>query len=210
MSNHNRVHAGVPDGGQYAESARTRPSIDLGLDTDQFDEGQDFDTSPEAVAESLIDPKAAPHRVRAIDLPDIEQAEQTRNELVDTCEARNPIDDEHVPNLVMLTKDESREAARESLPHMSENEFDYRWARVESSHAHMAAFASRQGRDFAADTHSNERIVARGGDVDDEKYAHQLAVEWSRAYTASLDEAIAADQDAEIGALRQSRPPMAV
>lgn len=210
MSNHNRVHAGVPDGGQYAESARARPSIDLGLNTNQLDQAGDFDSSAEAIAQSLIDPKTAPHRVRAIDLPDIEQAEQTRNELIDTCEARNPVGNEHVPNLIMLTKNEARDEARGSLPHLSENEFDYRWARVESAHGRMAAFASRQGRDFAADTHPNERIVARGGDVDDDAYAHQLAAEWSRSYTASLDEAIAADQDAEIGSLHQSRPPMAV
>lgn len=195
--NQDRVPRGVPIGGEFAEGVRSEPEL---LTTDSAQ----FDASADSLADSLLDPRSKPGRVHIYAYPDPEAAEATRTELLGICEARHPIEDIDVPSLPIMARGEAYEHARHALPAMSSEEFEWRWGRVEMAHARMAAFACPDGPEMTRDLHPSEEAISRASaqiesqrrEFSDSDYASRLSVEWSHIYSAALDEAVLAEQEA--------------
>lgn len=194
----NRVEPGIPEGGRFAEEIRSEPTSGPVLG------GVGYPTGSDDIADSLLDPSTRPERVSLERFADTQAADTTRRELVWVCEDRHPLEDSGVSSLPTLTREEAYDEARQVLPNLDDNEFDYRWGRVEMAHARMAAFACPEGADMVDDLRPSEEAISyddakaetAGDSLDAEAYAQRLSAEWSKIYTAALDEAVCADAEA--------------
>lgn len=187
-----RTPKGAPAGGQFAAESKTEPPSSL-----PGDGPPTRDTSPEAIAASLVNLHERPNTnafERLHDNPDCQRAVAV---LSDVVEARhpNPTMPASVP---IVSSGEARARAREALPNLPDGEFDYRWGRVEQAQAKATMFADPSAADeVVPNLRDDEEIIDSWHLGDDrERYVSEASTVWQECAENAAWEAAEANWDA--------------
>lgn len=187
-----RSPRGVPTGGQFAAQSKPEPPSTL-----TSDETPTRDTSPSAVASSLVSLHERPCRdafERLHGNPDAQRAVATLSHAVESRHP-NPSMPASVP---IVSSADARAQARKALPHLSDNEFDYRWGRVEQAQAKATMFADPSAAaEIVTTLREDEEIIDSWHLGDDpERYAAEASSAWQDCAENASWEAVEADWDA--------------
>lgn len=199
MTSRNRAPRGIPEGGQFVANRKAEPEPTLSSQT--------YDLSPEALSDSLLSPSSAPTPVNPRAFDDPGAAATSRREITAALEARHPQpEDEYVPSLPLATHEQTRQRMREILPDLSDDEFEYRAARIELAHSRQVLFSQPDAERFVADLRPSEQAAevytVDGHDADPADlstaerrvYASRLARARSQIAHSATDEAILANE----------------
>lgn len=187
--NRSRSPKGVPTGGQFASESKPEPSSGLDAPSSRFD------SSPDAITRSLYDTyRRHPFgdTDRNLRWKDPAAAQQYR-ELQEVVESRHPDPSETNPQIV--SDRDARDRARAVLPNLPDDEFDYRWGRLEQAQAHFVMYATDDGGDLAINAGGDEQLVDSWGYDDDEEYAADLTVAYADLRFGMAWEAVQADRE---------------
>lgn len=185
-----RAPKGVPTGGQFSAETKSEPSAHLATDENSL-----FDNSPSAITRSLYETyRRHPFgdADRSLRWKDPAAAEQYRS-VQDVVESGHPDPSETNPEIVSAQT--ARAGAREALPNLPEDEFDYRWSRLEQAQAHFVMYAEDDGGDLAINAGRDEQLIERWGYDDDEEYAADLTTAYSDLTHGMAWEAVQADRE---------------